>query len=226
MTIRLFYCSQLNHTSNQSNACQSNMFDIYDSLLFSSLWRKSRNSQWQRADREGTRCSVLFQKVPFTAPVTSSAGISSIFLLIISKHNVNQSRQLTLIVLYVCFSTKVTFDHTRICEISCLWIRHFRIVTTSSRCVISSSGLILWCVWRITLLEQNCLQLSSCLWSVSHVLRNGLKGFSLNNKSYIGHNSVHAKRTLLIINTLDSLALFIRKNHQTITFKNASWPKN
>lgn len=50
-------------------------------------------------------------------------------------HKSRQDSQLTMMIsLHICFSIKVTFDHTSIREISCLWNRQCKIITTNVNC--------------------------------------------------------------------------------------------
>lgn len=63
------------------------------------------------------------------------------FFFSFSDQNTSQgSKPTTLIVLYVCFSTKVTFNQGSICEVSFKRNRRCGIVTTNSRCVVSCCG--------------------------------------------------------------------------------------
>lgn len=135
------------------------MFDNYD---YSSgcLWWRSGHSQWERAGQEVT------VRAFYSTMTISSASISPIFLFphffITVRHNTSQDSRL--IVLYICFSIKVTLDHTQICEMP--WNHHFQTVMTNNRCVVSCSG---WCVrFEDKPLFKSCFKLSLCLWS--HVL--------------------------------------------------------
>lgn len=50
-----------------------------------------------------------------------------------------------LIILHICFSPGVKFDHKRICEISSLWNRHCVNITTNGGYVVLGSGQIVYC---------------------------------------------------------------------------------
>lgn len=70
--------------------------------------------------KEAIRCCVLLQHVPFTVPIPSSQpGFRPYFfyrfIFSFSNQNASQDFQLTmLIVLYICFSTKVSFDQVKV----------------------------------------------------------------------------------------------------------------
>ncbi len=101
---------------------------------------------------EGSITSEIEQASSVDVAKPGSWNVTKVFA---KSYTHQESQLMTLIILHICFSSEVTFDHASFCEISCLWNYHCEFVTTVSRCMASwpgeSSSV---CVRRIK--QKNC----------------------------------------------------------------------
>lgn len=155
----------------------SDVFDIYDSTSGSLQWT-SCNSRRERADWEATGCCVLLQCwccvliQDFThVPVLFLSYAFGLFLsypnIIGVKYRASPNSQLMIVIIlfFFFFSTKVTFDHMSICEITCgITALELLLQTAGAHSPVPHKSPCVR-VRRIMPLKWNWLKLSLSLWS-------------------------------------------------------------
>lgn len=84
----------------------------------------------------------IYNSVPGIPTIANEKQTGKEWCLFVKYNTSRHSQLMMLIVLSICFPTKVTSDYTTICEIWRLWNCHFRIVSTTDCVVVLSS-----CPW-------------------------------------------------------------------------------
>lgn len=141
------------------------MSDIYDSTRRVACPVTNE----QTGKHQHLKCCIFLKCVSLTASTPSSQPGFYHYTHSPLLNNASQcSQRRTPTVRCICFCTQVTFDHASNCEIPGLWNRHFRIMTTGDRCVVSGIEIYTYiCFLAVRSLD---IYTYICLWSRVRIL--------------------------------------------------------